>query len=99
VWGGGGSRWWGSQGSRSGGHLPRAREGDQEVEPSSGGARVDGFTRKLQPVSQVVGVPGGGDRARGVEQDRLARRAGRSGEHRSDCLRVLGRRATAQLLR
>ena len=44
-------------------------------------------------------MPGRGDRAGGVEQDRVAPAAPRAREDVADRLRVLGRRAAAQLLR
>ena len=54
---------------------------------------------ELEPFAEVGGVPGRGDRAGGVEQDRVARAAVAAGEDAADARGVLVRRAAAQLLR
>ena len=69
----------------------------QLVEPRRGGAGVDRLTRELEPFAQVLGVPGRRDRAGRVQEDRVAPAAVRSREDVADRLRVLGRRAAAEL--
>ena len=48
------------------------REGDERLEPLGRGSRVDRLAGELEPVAEIVRVPAGGDRAGGVEQDRVA---------------------------
>ena len=80
------------------GHV-RSGEGDQRVEPFGGGARVERFAREREPLAQVVGVPGRGDRAGSVEQDRRrARRPSLAREDRADRGGVLVGGAAAQLV-
>ena len=69
----------------------------QLVEPRSCGAGVDRLAGELESLPQVFRSAGGGDRPGCVQEDRIAPAAVRSGEDVADRLRVLGRRAAAEL--
>src|SRR5581483_9107552 len=75
------------------------READQRLQALGGCAGVDGPPGHAQTLAQIGRVAPGRDRARGVEQDRVALRSPvLAGEDRPDRVGVLGRRAPAQLL-
>src|SRR3954469_19837955 len=61
----------------------------QLVEPRRGRAGVECLARQLDALAQVGGVSTGCDRARGVEQDRVARAALLAAEDAPDRRRVL----------
>src|SRR5262249_25561517 len=74
-------------------------EGDELLEPLRGGARVDRLARELQPLPEVLGMAACGDRARRVEEDRVAAAAAGAGEDLTDARGIRGRVAAAQLVR
>src|SRR5688500_15034888 len=77
--------------------LNRTREPRQLVESCGGGAGVDRLSGELESFPQVFRTAGGGDRPCCVQENRIAPAAVRSREDVADRLRVLGRRAAAEL--
>src|SRR5688572_17477665 len=75
--------------------LPR--EVGHLLEPLGGSSGVDRLARHLEALAQVGRVPGGGDRARCVQQYGVAPAAVRAGEHVANGTGVLVGRAAAKL--
>src|SRR5687768_11823890 len=75
----------------------RTGEPRQLVETGCGCARGDGLAGQLEPLAQVLGVPGGSDRAGRVEEDRVPPAAAGSREDLADRGRVLLRRPPGEL--
>src|SRR5687768_16164048 len=76
--------------------LPR--ETRQLVEPFGGGSGVHGAAREVEPLAEVDRVPGGGDRAGGVQEHGVASPTVCTCQHVANCAGVLVGRPAAKVV-